>query len=107
LEAILLRILDDLTKHVPVGKAILQKILSTGMSAVYFMLGPKIKAAGVKTTLRLLGALVMLGEGGARALLLQLDTAHQHIKALFSRRNVKVCYLNTLIGGEGGLYYYS
>ncbi|XP_048767971.2 nucleolar pre-ribosomal-associated protein 1-like isoform X5 [Ostrea edulis] len=89
LEAILLRILDDLTKHAPVGKAILQKILSVGMPSVYFMLGPQIKAAAVKTTLRMLGALVMLGEGGAKALLLQLDTTHQHVQSLFTRRNAK------------------
>lgn len=93
LEAILLRILDDLTKHAPVGKAILQKILSVGMPSVYFMLGPQIKAAAVKTTLRMLGALVMLGEGGAKALLLQLDTTHQHVQSLFTRRNAKVSKL--------------
>ncbi|XP_061193615.1 nucleolar pre-ribosomal-associated protein 1-like [Saccostrea echinata] len=91
LEAILLRLLDDLrlTKHAPVGKVILQKILSVGMPSVYFMLGPQVKASAVKTTLRMLGALVMLGENGAKALLSQLDTSHKHIQSLFNRRDLK------------------
>ena len=86
----LLRILDDLSKHAPMGKVILQKILSVGMPSVYFMLGPQVKATAVKTTLRMLGALVMLGEGGAKALLTQLDTTHKHVQLLFTRRDPKV-----------------
>ncbi|XP_062588267.1 nucleolar pre-ribosomal-associated protein 1-like, partial [Saccostrea cucullata] len=91
LEAILLRLLDDLrlTKHAPVGKVILQKILSVGMPSVYFMLGPQVRASAVKTALRMLGALVMLGESGAKALLSQLDTSHKHIQSLFNRRDFK------------------
>ncbi|XP_078334635.1 nucleolar pre-ribosomal-associated protein 1-like isoform X1 [Crassostrea virginica] len=89
LEVILLRILDDLSKHAPMGKVILQKILSVGMLSVYFLLGPQVRATAVKTTLRMLGALVMLGEGGAKALLTQLDTTHKHVQLLFTRRDPK------------------
>lgn len=87
---ILLRIVDDLSKHAPVGKVILQKILSVGMPSVYYLLGPRVRASAVKTTLRLLGALVLLGESGAKALLSQLDTTHKHVQLLFTRRDPKV-----------------
>uniref|UniRef100_K1PPI3 Nucleolar pre-ribosomal-associated protein 1 n=1 Tax=Magallana gigas TaxID=29159 RepID=K1PPI3_MAGGI len=89
LEVILLRIVDDLSKHAPVGKVILQKILSVGMPSVYYLLGPRVRASAVKTTLRLLGALVLLGESGAKALLSQLDTTHKHVQLLFTRRDPK------------------
>lgn len=85
-----MRIVDDLSKHAPVGKVILQKILAVGMPSVYYLLGPRVRALAVKTTLRLLGALVLLGENGAKALLSQLDTTHKHVQLLFTRRDPKV-----------------
>ncbi|XP_069141915.1 nucleolar pre-ribosomal-associated protein 1-like [Argopecten irradians] len=89
LEAILLRIADDLEKFSVVGQNIVQRLLSSQMATVYFTLLMTNKSGHIKVTLKLLTAMVMLGDRSARMVLAQFDFNNSVLPPLLNRRDKK------------------
>ncbi|XP_060065415.1 nucleolar pre-ribosomal-associated protein 1-like [Ylistrum balloti] len=89
LEAILLRIADDLEKFTMVGQNIVQRLLSSQMATVYFTLLVTNKSGHIKVTLKLLTAMVMLGDRSARMVLAQFDFNNPVLPPLLNRRDKK------------------
>ncbi|XP_033740037.1 nucleolar pre-ribosomal-associated protein 1-like [Pecten maximus] len=89
LEAILLRIADDMEKFSVVGQNIVQRLLSSQMATIYFTLLMTNKSGHIKVTLRLLTAMVMLGERSARMVLAQFDFNNSVLPPLLNRRDKK------------------
>ncbi|OWF47467.1 nucleolar pre-ribosomal-associated protein 1-like [Mizuhopecten yessoensis] len=89
LEAILLRIADDLDKFSMVGQNIVQRLLSSQMATIYFTLLMTNKSGHIKVTLKLLTAMVMLGDRSARMILAQFDFNNPVLPPLLNRRDKK------------------
>ena len=88
LECILLRISGDLGILRSVGENIVRKMLQNHTGCVYHMLRLHNKASGY--ALRLLTAMVALGQKVARDIVLQLDFTNPAWMPLFSRTDLKV-----------------
>ncbi|KAJ8315749.1 hypothetical protein KUTeg_007899 [Tegillarca granosa] len=103
LEAILIRIIDDLEKYTFIGQNIVQKVVSSRMGTVYFSLQPSNKSNNIKMTLKMLTAMVMVSEATAKALIGQFDFNNVNIQPLFNRRNtrdpkdVRTCMLHFIM----------
>ena len=92
LESILIRLADDLSKYLIVGENIVKKVWGAYTGSIFTSLMSRNKASHIKTTLKLLTAMTMLGETSAKAILTQIDFSNQNIQMLFSRRDRKVIY---------------
>ncbi|VDI22213.1 nucleolar pre-ribosomal-associated protein 1 [Mytilus galloprovincialis] len=90
LECILIRLVDDLSKYQSVGHTIVKKIWGSHTGSLYSSLSQRNKASQIKTTLKLLSAMTMLGETSARAILTQIDFSNPNIQLLYGRRDRKV-----------------
>jgi hypothetical protein len=73
LEAILIRLSDDLSKYLIVGENIVRKVWGAYTGSIFTSLMSRNKASHIKTTLKLLTAMTMLGETSAKAILTQID----------------------------------
>lgn len=92
LECILIRLVDDLSKYQSVGHTIVKKIWGSHTGSLYSSLSQRNKASQIKTTLKLLSAMTMLGETSARAILTQIDFSNPNIQLLYGRRDRKVSF---------------
>ncbi|XP_076077212.1 nucleolar pre-ribosomal-associated protein 1-like [Mytilus galloprovincialis] len=104
LECILIRLVDDLSKYQSVGHTIVKKIWGSHTGSLYSSLSQRNKASQIKTTLKLLSAMTMLGETSARAILTQIDFSNPNIQLLYGRRDrkdpqdVRTCMIHFVLG---------
>ncbi|CAC5395757.1 URB1 [Mytilus coruscus] len=104
LECILIRLVDDLSKYQTVGHTIVKKIWGSHTGPLYSSLSQRNKASQIKTTLKLLSAMIMLGETSARAILTQIDFSNRNIQLLYERRDrkdpqdVRTCMIHFVLG---------
>ncbi|KAL4233774.1 nucleolar pre-ribosomal-associated protein 1 [Mactra antiquata] len=90
LEKILIRIADDLTdKFYSTGQTIVKKLLANHVQAMYSTLDVKNRSIQIKTTLKLLIAMIMLGQKSAKLVLQNVDFSQKVFTPLFQRRDVK------------------
>ena len=91
LRSILLRVADSLVIYKKLAYNIAQKLLSVHLKKMYYMLGSSQKSKPVKSTLKLLTAIVILGENSARNVLNKFDFGNVGlINSLLERRNILV-----------------
>ncbi|XP_052811297.1 nucleolar pre-ribosomal-associated protein 1-like [Mya arenaria] len=89
LEKILLRIADDLGKYYNTGQTIVRKLLTAHANILHNVLNNKNKSGPIKSGLKLLVSMVMLGPQSAKLVLDHVDFGHATMVSLWKRRDTK------------------
>ena len=80
-----------------VGDAIIRRILTGHVGLVYATLEMKNKSSHIKAALKLLTAMVMLGETAAGDVATQLDLGKPCFQPLLQRREIRVVIQSKLV----------
>ncbi|XP_052239266.1 nucleolar pre-ribosomal-associated protein 1-like isoform X2 [Dreissena polymorpha] len=89
LEKILLRIADDLGRFYSTAQCIVRKILTSHSNLLHNILNIKNKSGSIKSGLKLLVSMVMLGNQSAKLVLNHVDLGHATMLPLLRRRDTK------------------